>query len=347
MRILHCVSSLKVGGAEKCVRNLVLEQKLQGLTVAVLSFGDPSDAFQKEIETSGIKVINITGNLISRTWSSIRAVSTYSTVHVHSPAVVRAFTLIFPVLFMKQVVYTIHGEVEPPISFVKESHQLARLYINRSYGVSENIKAGIKNRYGWPTSSVTVIKNGVAIPSKPQEISKQSKLQLCVVCRLVPLKNIAQLVEAFKQYGCSGYAELHIYGDGPEKSNLEMLTTQLNLNQSITFYGAVLDEQAIYENKDLLLINSTTEGLPMSLLEAMARGIPAVSTSVGEIPNVITNGKNGFIYSINDIVTWGSYLNAVSTDSDRLKSVGSSAWQFMQANFSIKHVSAIYEENYK
>jgi glycosyltransferase involved in cell wall biosynthesis len=347
MRILHCVSSLKVGGAEKCVRNLVLEQKLQGLTVAVLSFGAPSDAFQKEIEASGVKVINITGNLISRTWSSIRAVSTYSTVHVHSPAVVRAFTLIFPVLFMKQVVYTIHGEVEPPISFVKESHQLARLYINRSYGVSENIKAGITNRYGWPKSSVTVIKNGVAIPSKPQEISKQTKLQLCVVCRLVPLKNIAQLIEAFKQYGCSDYAELHIYGDGPEKSNLEILTTQLNLNQSITFYGAILDEQAIYENKDLLLINSTTEGLPMSLLEAMARGIPAVSTSVGEIPNVIENQCNGIVYSLNNLEEWQQQLTFANTDRKSLQEMGAAAYAFIRDQFAIKHICMIYQKSYQ
>lgn len=347
MRILHCVSSLKVGGAEKCVKNLVLEQKKQGLDVSVLSFGNRADAFQNEIEKSGAKVINITGNIFSRTWASIKALSQYSTIHIHSPAVIRAFALLFPVLFIKQVIYTIHGEVEPPISFVKQTHWLGRLYINRVYGVSENIKKGITNRYGWPTSSVTVIKNGVVVPPKPQVISQQSKLQLCIVCRLVPLKNIAQLLKAFEEYDCFNYADLHIYGDGPEKTNLEALATQLNLNHTVTFHGAILEEQAIYQNKDLLLINSTTEGLPMTLLEAMARGIPALSTAVGEIPNMIENQRNGIVYSLNDLAEWQKQLLNVNTHRTKLQEMGSFAHKFIHSHFAIQHICMIYKESYK
>ena len=347
MRILHCVSSLKVGGAEKCVKNLVLEQQKQGLDVSVLSFGSCADAFQSEIEKSGAKVINISGNIFSRTWASIKALSQYSTIHVHSPAVIRAFALLFPVLFTKQVIYTIHGEVEPPISFVKQSHWLGRLYINRVYGVSENIKKGITKRYGWSISSVTVIKNGVVIPQKPQVISLQPKLQLCTVSRLVPLKNIAQLLKAFEEYKCFNYADLHIYGDGPEKLDLEALATQLNLNHSVTFHGAVLEEQAIYQNKDLLLINSTTEGLPMTLLEAMARGIPAISTAVGEIPNVIENQCNGIVYSLNDLAEWQKQLTIVDSDRTKLQEMGVLAHKFILSHFAIHDVCMIYQKSYK
>ncbi|KTF05959.1 Glycosyl transferase, group 1 domain protein, partial [marine sediment metagenome] len=73
-------------------------------------------------------------------------------------------------------------------------------------------------------------------------------------------------------------------------------------------HGEVLDEDAIYERQDILLINSTTEGLPMSLLEAMARGIPAISTSVGQIPRLIQHGENGFIYNVDDIECWYTLL---------------------------------------
>jgi hypothetical protein len=66
MRILHCVSSLKVGGAEKCVKNLVKVQSQKGLDVEVLSFGDKDDAFQRDIEALNINVINVNGNIITR-----------------------------------------------------------------------------------------------------------------------------------------------------------------------------------------------------------------------------------------------------------------------------------------
>ncbi|WOI38745.1 glycosyltransferase family 4 protein [Alteromonas sp. CI.11.F.A3] len=347
MRILHCVSSLQVGGAEKCVKNLVIAQQRSGLDVAILSFGDKKDAFQKDLEDLGISVINLSGNVISRTFFLLKVISKFTTLHVHSPAVIRAFTLIFPFLLIKNVVYTIHGEVEPPVSFIKQSHWLAMLYLNKAFGVSGKIKSGISQRYAWATSSIEVIENGVPIPSEPVKIGERDSLQLCAVCRLVPLKNLAHLLEAFKYHECYQYASLHIYGDGPEMETLQQLTTSLSLDNVVRFHGAILDEDEIYHDKDALLINSTTEGLPMSLLEAMARGIPAFSSDVGEIPNVITNGKNGVIYSLSDMLTWSTQLQAANTDRKQLKAMGAGARRFMQDHYSIERVSAIYEKSYQ
>lgn len=347
MRILHCVSSLKVGGAEKCVKNLVKVQSQKGLDVEVLSFGDKDDAFQRDIEALNISVININGNIITRLLTALRYLTGFSTIHIHSPAVIKAFAPIFPILLFKKVIYTIHGEVEPPIGFVKGSHKLAQLYINKVFGVSESIKDGIKKRYGWKPHNVVVINNGVYCPPSPHEIAKQPMLNLCTVCRLVPLKNIAQLVEAFAQRKLGQFATLNVFGDGPERSTIEHLVSKYHLHDSVILHGEVLDEDTIYSHQDMLLINSTTEGLPMSLLEAMARGIPAISTSVGQIPRLIQHGENGFIYNVDDIESWYTLLHSQANNRDNLANVGQRAYTFVKQHYAVDDVSAIYETAYR
>ncbi len=164
------------------------------------------------------------------------------------------------------------------------------------------MKAAIYKRYGWHPSNVEVIKNGVEVADAPLRVGRNNKLNLCTVSRLVPLKNIEQLIENYADKKVCEFSHLHIYGNGPELEKLTTLTERLAMSPFVTFHGAVLDEYIIYDDKDVLLINSTTEGLPMSLLEAMARGIPALSTNVGDIGAVIevhylyVNGEQGALF---------------------------------------------------
>ena len=346
MRIIHCVSSLQVGGAEKCVKNLVSRQKDKGLDVSVLSFGNKDDAFQQSIESENVDVINVNGNIILRLFKLIIVLLKYSSIHIHSPAVIKAFAPIFPLLLFKNVIYTIHGEVEPPISFLRGSHKIASTYLSKIFAVSEPIKAGIFQRYGWHSSIVEVVKNGVEVAEAPHRVGHGEKLNLCTVSRLVPLKNIEQLIVNFAAKKAHEFSHLHVYGNGPELEKLTTLTERLAMSPFVTFHGAVLDEKSIYEDKDLLLINSTTEGLPMSLLEAMARGIPALSTDVGDIGAVINSGENGYIYDRNDMNTWLKHLNNLNGERKELKEMGEKAYRFIANNYSIDSVSMLYESYY-
>ena len=328
------------------MKNLVSRQKDKGLDVSVLSFGNKDDAFQQSIETENVDVINVNGNIISRLFKLIIVLLKYSSIHVHSPAVIKAFAPIFPLLLFKNVIYTIHGEVEPPISFLRGSHKIASFYLSKIFAVSEPIKAGIYQRYGWHSSSVEVVKNGVELADIPLRVGHNEKLSLCTVSRLVPLKNIEQLIENFAQKNVHEFSHLHIYGDGPELEKLTTLTEKLAMLPFVTFHGAVLNEKLIYDDKDILLINSTTEGLPMSLLEAMARGIPALSTDVGDIGAVITSGESGYTYDRDDMNTWLKHLNYLNDNREALKKMGESAFSFIAKNYSIDSVSTLYETYY-
>lgn len=346
MNVLHCVSSLEVGGAEKCVKNLAIEQNSQSINVAILSFGNKGDAFQAGLEEAGIKVFNIEGKTTIRIRKIIPILQSYSTIHIHSPAVIRAFTPLIPFLLRKNVVYTLHGEVEPPLRFIKLAHRLASLYLDKCFAVSAPIKQGITARYGWSEKTVSVIQNGVTVAPSPTQIGQSAKIRLCVVCRLIPLKNIIQVIDSFQKYELSRSFQLDIFGEGPEKENLEKKVIEFSLEEDIKFHGNVLDENSIYKFADILLINSTTEGLPMSLIEAMARGIPAVSTNVGNINTVISHLDNGCIYEVDDMVKWHNCLTKLDQERAQLQEMGINAYNFISTHFSISTVSSIYQKYY-
>jgi len=78
----------------------------------------------------------------------------------------------------------------------------------------------------------------------------------------------------------------------------------------------------------------------------MARGIPALSTDVGDIGAVINSGENGYIYDRNDMNTWLKHLNNLNGERKELKEMGEKAYRFITNNYSIDSVSMLYESYY-
>ena len=344
-QIAHIVSSLNVGGAEKFVKNVAIEQ--------VISFGKPTDDFQSIIEKNGIEVYNLTGGILSRFIQFIGFIANVRIVHIHSPAVIRALLPIFPFLLIKKVIYTIHGEVDPPQSLLRLSHQVARCYLDQIVAVSHSSKNSVEERYGWNVNQVNVIKNGVNIVSEKTIVNnvggEQRSIRLGIVSRLIQLKNIPLLFEAIILLPKELIAllSIEVFGDGPERQPLEALSTKLGLNDKITFYGNVIDENTIYSSFDTLVMCSNTEGLPMSILEAMGFGLPVISTNVGAISQVISHEKTGWLYDVNDLQALKSILVDVLSNTDKLKAVGVNAKKFIDDNYAISAVAQDYNKVYE
>lgn len=290
------MSSFHVGGAEKCAVNLLTCQHEQGYKVAALSYGGADEPFQKVLEERGIRVINNTDSMLKRLATARRVIRDFDIIHIHSPAVIRAFMPIFPFLLNKKVIYTHHGEDSPNQKGMRLSHWLAATYIDQDYAVSEKVKQSVKARYNWSPAHTRVIQNGVLSSSEIAEFPG-TPFRFGCVARMVPLKQIDKVVEAFAALNRTD-CELHLFGDGPERAKVETAVSTNSLADKVTLHGNVLDEDAIYQHIDCLIINSTTEGLPMALLEALARGKPAISTRVGEIPNL--DKKRHFCLQVDD-----------------------------------------------
>ena len=145
-----------------------------------------------------------------------------------------------------------------------------------------------------PGRPVAVIPNGVARPSAlpGRHAGSADHLQAIYVGRLLPLKNVDVLIRAA---AATPGVTLDVLGDGPDADALAALLRDLGCAASVTLSGAV-SHQCVLERiaaSDVLCLASDVEGFPHVILEALACGVPAVSTAVGGVPELIADGENG------------------------------------------------------
>jgi colanic acid/amylovoran biosynthesis glycosyltransferase len=144
---------------------------------------------------------------------------------------------------------------------------------------------------------------GVDCPSLPASTlpvkSVASRFRLLCVGRLQAVKNHAFLIRACRLLKDRGLEfSCDLAGDGPERGELERLIRELDLEAEVQLFGHVprakLD--GLYERADLVVLTSLSEGIPLVLMEAMARAKPVLAPAITGIPELIADGQNGFLF---------------------------------------------------
>jgi glycosyltransferase involved in cell wall biosynthesis len=164
--------------------------------------------------------------------------------------------------------------------------------------VPSNYLARWLAQWGVPEAKIAVVYNAVEPIDSIQPSSVPFvtclKLRVVTVGRLVPLKQVDQIIEAIAQ--CNGVG-LVIVGDGPEHGRLENLVRTCGLADRVYFAGrrSKAETFSLMAACDLFILNSTHEGFPHVVLEAMSLGLPVVATAVGGTPEVVQNGENGLL----------------------------------------------------
>jgi glycosyltransferase involved in cell wall biosynthesis len=147
---------------------------------------------------------------------------------------------------------------------------------------------------GWwlPERRITYIPNGVDVPDSlaPRPAGCREPLRLGTVAGLRPEKNLARMLRAFAVLAQCMPAELWVAGDGPELPRLQALASSLGVAQSVRFMGFVAQPLELIRQLDLFVMSSDTEQQPLALLEAMATGVPVLSTRVGDVPHMLPPG---------------------------------------------------------
>lgn len=114
-------------------------------------------------------------------------------------------------------------------------------------------------------------------------------------------KNLSRLLRAFRLLTEEVPARLVIVGDGPERSKLEERTTQLGLHTQVQFAGHIDDPSSFYRSFDIFALSSDTEQMPLSVIEAMASGLPIAATDVGDVASMVADEGRPFIVSLDDV----------------------------------------------
>ena len=217
---------------------------------------------------------------------------------------------------LKPSIRTVHGAPEHRPSFRKPHKCLllfldwfcARYLQSAIVAVSEDLEHLLKRSY--PLKKIVTIENGIdthnlyPFPSNTNAIQKekQTPFKVGLVGRLVPVKRVDLYIEAAR-YLKLNYPDLpvhfHIYGDGPLLENLKQLSNSLVVSDIVSFEGHCNTIHQEIASLDALLITSDHEGLPMTLLEALALGTPVIAHSVGGITKACKDGECCWLISNN------------------------------------------------
>ncbi len=224
-------------------------------------------------------------------------------------------------------------------------HPLAHEHICNAKSIeSALVKRGISSKH------VHMIHNGVDVNHFiPNPHGLVQAPHIVCVARLVEAKNHQSLLHAFALVVQHiPHATLHLYGDGPLKNALKAQARSLGIAENVFFHGDSGNIRAHLQDARLFALASRDEGTPNALLEAMACGLPVVSTNVNGIPDVVAHGKHGFLTAVDDHHALAKYMCHILTDDASCAThMGKAAREHMTTHFSLESATKHHELIYK
>jgi glycosyltransferase involved in cell wall biosynthesis len=368
MRILHTIDSLGIYGAETVLLNLAEAQRQQGHAPVLLSIGNP-DCAPKAIEHAaavrGIECIpfrmrdglNLKGATALLQKASEQRIDV---IHSHGYKTNILLGLTNKARNAAPVITTLHGwTAKKTFSKLGIYRLLDQRLLRRQDAVvlvNEDMKALAAIR-SLPPRIVFFIPNGIALDSlqanaddpivkKLREFHSAGSVLIGAVGRLSPEKNFGALIEALAQLPPElRHLKVALFGTGPQEAELRTLIAARGLTDRVWLAGYVANARAYLGELDILAIPSLTEGLPMTLLEAMAAEVPIVSTAVGAIPNTLAGC--GALVPAGDIGAFASGLATVAGDLPAAREKAAAARPRVQEHYGANTMATRYLDVYR
>ena len=220
----------------------------------------------------------------------------------------------------------------------------------------------LKNTTGWIANSKMIesdlkghnikdelihkIYNGIDIDKIRINEFRKNKTFL-VIARLSEEKLCDQIIRVFSKLSEDLNVKLIFLGDGPLEEDLLKMTKQLNQSHRIFFKGAVKNVREYLIASDFYVSASQSEGMSNSLLEAMSFGIPAITSNVSGVNEIVFDNQNGFVFEPNDEkFFYEKIIKAISCNEEKYINISRLASEHILKNFSINLIAKKHIELY-
>ncbi|MEL1243006.1 N-acetyl-alpha-D-glucosaminyl L-malate synthase BshA [Flavobacterium sp. DGU11] len=160
------------------------------------------------------------------------------------------------------------------------------------------------------------------------------------------VKRIPDIVKIFFEIQKKLPAKLMMVGDGPERAGAEELCEELGISDKVIFFGNSNEIDKILCFSDLFLLPSETESFGLAALEAMASGVPVISTNTGGLPEVNREGYSGYLSDVGDIQDMAEKAISILSDDEKLLEFKENALKVAQ-EFDIQNILPMYENLYR
>lgn len=363
---MHVIPSMNIGGREKVVLDVLehIDKKRFIVEVACLGRrGSLYHAFRSKHVT--VHFLNKQRGFSPRVYFQLRRLITekrFDIVHSHNPGAFLYGAIAAILAKVSTIINSEHGYADV-ISWRKRiAESILTNRISRTLAVSKDLASILSNRPFARKSNIQILHNGIDVDkfssSKKRAVIRESigikdpEILIGTVARLAAVKGHETLIRSFRliRYAFSE-AKLLIVGDGDRKEVLQNLVRELNLRENVIFAGQRSDIPDVLSAMDIFVLSSLNEGLSITLLEAMASGLPVVATSVGGNLEVVENGISGLLVPSNDAEKMAEALNSIITDKSIPRSFGEAAKRRVREHFGaqrmVKDLETIYETDYK
>ncbi|MFK5892534.1 MAG: glycosyltransferase family 4 protein [Pseudomonadota bacterium] len=365
--IAHFVYSLATGGQEKLIRDLAIHQKKAGHQVFIFCIDHKDGQFTQQLEDKGITVTafhkknGFSLSLVLKIRKELKK-NRIEFVHTHNhvPNFYASLASIFSVV--KTVINTRHGLLLPNMSTSRQEKifKVASFFTDRIVFVSNEARKQFLEAKIVSQKNSIYLPNGVDLKSylandinSQQAASNKKIFQIITVARLEEVKDLPTLIRAAKllkkslaTHKLTIQIKFKVVGDGSLKPLLTNLIHESGLNNTVELLGERNDIADILNTCDIFLLTSKSESMPLTLIEAMASGLPIVATNVGGIPDVVDDGVTGLLTPVGDGQKIAENLEHLIFDPNKRISMGKLGRERAISYFSLKTMSEKYMELY-
>jgi glycosyltransferase involved in cell wall biosynthesis len=359
---MQVVLSLNPGGTERLV--VAIARRVAALAPSVVCCLDDAGSWGVELEKSGVEVFALGRKpgfrpSLGRRIARLAADRGVDVLHCHhyTPFVYGVVAALHrPSL---RVIYTEHGRLSDAPPSVKR--RLVNPLLGRLpaavFAVSDDLAAYLRSS-GFPRGRIRVVRNGVdpgALPSLSEKARARDSLGLSpaafvagTVARLEPVKDLAVLVQAFSRlYGEDPTMRLVVVGDGSERARLKQQAGESGCAGGILFTGHRDDARTLLAALDVYVNCSVTEGMSVTVLEAMAAGLAVVATRVGGNPELVGDGLTGILVPARSPESVAAALRRLSSSRSELRAMGAAGRARLETDYTTDRMFAEYVNAYR
>jgi glycosyltransferase involved in cell wall biosynthesis len=355
LRILEFIDRLDSGGAESMVACLALRLRQIGHEVHVVCLRDfgqmnvPAERFS-ENEVSLVEFGKTDGFSPAFVWKLARYLTEkrIDVIHSHNPLVTHYAAAASAIARIPVAVSTIHGTSTLGMArWAERLFSLSCMRNDRIVLVCKQVEQIFRQRYSRLRKRTAVIPNGIDVEgllSVKARSHIQNEFVFGTIGRLAPVKDHSTLLIAFERiHKQFPFCRLEILGCGELLDDLRWLAASLGIESAVKFHGWSRDIAGFLGSIDAFVISSKSEGLPMTLLESMAAGVPVVATAVGGIPEVLETAGCGWLATPGDPVDLSEKMRCVMNAPDRFER-GRRGRQAVLEQYSVESMAAQYEK---
>lgn len=308
-KVFYILPDLSVGGAEKLVINLAEFIDKEKFEIKIVSlFRKNNNIYSGLVDEKKLpitymnKKLGIDLNLMIR-MTKLIIKEKPDIIHTHTHVVFN--TLPGVILAGTKVrLHTVHNIAQKELNkFLIKIMRLAYKFFKFTpVAISETVKESIHEVYHIPLDKIPCIYNGIdTLQYKCKFIKHEDNINIIHVGRFSIQKNHKLLINAFYEaLKINSNMKLHLVGDGQLLQDIIDFVEKIGIREYVVFEGLTAKVEDILNKSDIFILTSDWEGLPLSVLEAMACGLPIVSTKAGGVVDILNEGENCILTEIGD-----------------------------------------------